>query len=393
MNLIISEVQITFVILMGMITFFLAFVIDRYTVVGKMFGHARRILTMGTLLVSVHFMVQYWIHKSAIADETIVRTLVNLSFGIPISYFFNMSNYYLLRKGKVDWVNWFIGPVAFLLSMTTLAVCMQTDQTDLAATLMSIIYAFTLIHYGVLQIREYFKVVKKIKLKEDFSLLPYIKWTQWSLIFMIIIAFGFPIMTFNTNLLMRSLYGLLSIIAGFYYLLSFMGYGINGNVSQKYADNHGLRSVPKPNSERTNLEEEYKMENLRRAMTKFVAEGGYLRNGITQKEAAEEMRVPTTRLRMWLKNSEFETFNRWLLYLRLTKAKEMLLADPDMGGDELAEKCGFCDRQYLQRTFRKWTGMTPTQWVKHELHKTLGIDGAENTEVTPIKKKTNSTEV
>ena len=38
-----------------------------------------------------------------------------------------------------------------------------------------------------------------------------------------------------------------------------------------------------------------------------------------------------------------------------------------MIGDELAEKCGFCDRQYLQRTFRQATGVMPKQWVKQEM--------------------------
>ena len=366
----ISEVQITCVILMGMITLFLACVIDRYTVVGKMYSRARKILTLGTFLVTIHFIIQYWLHKNAVPGEIMLRSLVNLSFGIPMSYLFNMSNYYLLRKGKVDKINWLIGPVAYVLAMITLLVCIPIGEKMVAVSIMALIYAYTLIHYGVLQIIEYFKVVGKIKSKEDLSLLPYIKWTRWSLMVMVIIAFGFPLMTFNTNLLMRSLYGLLSIASGFYYVLSFMGYGINGAVSTNYAEEHGMKFIAQSSNKRTVLDDEPKMERLRIAMEKFVTDERYLRNGITLKEAADEMHVPVTRLRLWFKNSEYETFNKWLLFLRLKKAKEILLADPDMGGDELAYKCGFCDRQYLQLSFRKWTGMTPTQWVKQELNQT-----------------------
>ena len=372
---------------MGMITLFLACVIDRYTVVGKMYGRARRILTLGTFLVTIHFMIQYWLHKSAVPGETMLRSLVNLSFGIPMSYLFNMSNYYLLRKGKVDNKNWLIGPVAYVLAMITLLVCIPMGEKTVAATIMALIYAYTLIHYGVLQIIEYFKVVKKIKSKEDLSLLPYIKWTRWSLMVMVIIAFGFPLMTFNTNLLMRSLYGLLSIASGFYYVLSFMGYGINGAVSSNYMEEYGTKPVEKPSLKRIVPDEELKMERLRSAMERFVNEEVYLRNGITLKEAADEMRVPVTRLRMWFKNSEYETFNKWLLFLRLKKAKEILLADPDMGGDELADKCGFCDRQYLQLSFRKWTGMTPTQWVKQELNQT---SESKMEKISPFMKKTDN---
>lgn len=377
MNLMISEVQITCVILMGLITLFLAFVIERYTVVGKMYGYARKILSLGTMFVSIHFMVQYGLHKSAPDNEALLRTLVNLSFGIPMSYFFNLSNYYLLRKGKVSWVNWVLAPAAFVLAMITLAVCILTEQLLLAAILMAVMYAFTLIYYGVIQIVEYFRVVQKIRSKVDFSLLPYIKWTRWSLFVMVIIAFGFPLMTFNENLLVRSFYGIFSISSCFFYVLSFMGYGINGAVSANYSAKHTKQAPVAPAVKYPTVDDEIKMEHLREVVNAFIQKGSYLRNGITQKEAAEEMGIAPYRLKTWLNSTEFETFSRWVVYLRLMKAKEMLLLDPDMGGDELAEKCGFCDRQYFQRSFRKWTGMTPSQWVRQDGNKevpTLNMD-------------------
>ena len=111
------------------------------------------------------------------------------------------------------------------------------------------------------------------------------------------------------------------------------------------------------------------MEQLHQAVDSFVSNGSYLKNGITQKEAADEMGIATYRLKTWLNTTEHKTFSHWITHLRLEKAKEILLKTPTIGGEELVERCGFCDRQYLQRVFLKWTGMTPSQWVRNEIQK------------------------
>ena len=80
MNLMISEIQITCIILMGLISLLLAFVVPHYAVAGKVYDKARKILIGGTFLVTIHFMLQYWLHKSAPVNETLVRTLINVSF-------------------------------------------------------------------------------------------------------------------------------------------------------------------------------------------------------------------------------------------------------------------------------------------------------------------------
>ena len=236
---------------MGLITLVLVFVIGRYSVVGKVYDYARRILAGGTLLVAIHFMAQYVLHKSNTEDEALIRTFINLFFGIPLSYLFNMSNYYVLRKGKIPWVNWVVAPLILVLSVLSLIVCYFTKQMVLSATLIAIMYAFTLIYYAAICVREYFKNISKIRANEDFSLLPYIKWTRWSLLTMVVVSLGFPFMTFCTNQLYRSLYGLLSISSGFLYALSFMGYGINGMVSSNYVKLHG--EIPVNNSRNKKL--------------------------------------------------------------------------------------------------------------------------------------------
>ena len=385
MDLMISEVQITFVILMGLTTLFLALVIPRYTVVGKTYETARKILAGGTLFVTIHFILQYLLHKTECEDVSTIRTLVNLSFGIPISYLFNMSNYYLQRKGQVAWVNWLLAPAFFLLTMGVLVEGVFSGHLQVTSFIMAVIYAFTLFYYGVLQLREYRRMIRVIHEGNDLSMLPFIRWIRWSLFSMIIVAFGFPLMTFNHNLLMRSLYGIISISVSFFYVLSFMGYGLNGD-AKRYttrlddmdSQSSDLSSFRKKISSHIGQKisgqkdvrqvDEAKMERMKQLVKEFEEGDSYLQGGITLKEVADEMGVSPYLLRTWLHTTEFDKFSTWMLYLRLEKAKELLVNSPELGNDAIAERCGFCDRQYFQLQFRKHVGMTPSRWVKENFH-------------------------
>lgn len=55
---------------------------------------------------------------------------------------------------------------------------------------------------------------------------------------------------------------------------------------------------------------------------------------------------------------------QFFLELRVARAKE-LLDYTDRTMQEIAEACGFPDQNYFTRTFKKHTGMTPTQYRKN----------------------------
>ena len=79
--------------------------------------------------------------------------------------------------------------------------------------------------------------------------------------------------------------------------------------------------------------------------------------------AAESMDISVYLLKLWLAGTEYEKFNNWIQHLRIEKAKQILAENPNIPGSELAKRCGFCDRQYLQRTFMKIEGKTQTEWL------------------------------
>jgi len=63
------------------------------------------------------------------------------------------------------------------------------------------------------------------------------------------------------------------------------------------------------------------------------------------------------------KNETGETFGETMTRVRMERAKELLL-DPAKKNYEIAEQVGFADPHYFGSVFKKYTGMTPTEYSK-----------------------------
>lgn len=75
------------------------------------------------------------------------------------------------------------------------------------------------------------------------------------------------------------------------------------------------------------------------------------------------MSMSTSYFSAMFKNYTGETFNQALTKKRMEKAKE-LLGDTGMRAYEVAEQVGYTDPHYFSSTFKKYEGMTPTEYVR-----------------------------
>ena len=379
MKIIITEVQITCIVLMGLITLFLAFFLPTKITAGGKAHNANKLLTFGTLLITIHFCIQYGIHKH-LENVSEMRTIINLLFGIPISYFFSLSYLYLLRDGKIHRWEWYLGPIALTISLVIVLMNLKEillpNEVTQSIYLMCIIYGTTLLYYRLLLIQSFIRVRNKT-LKEmhpEHTLL--IQRTKWSLLVLVIIAFGFPFMTFCTSLTMRAWYGILAISSSFFYIISFISYCLTDiakdPMTEVYVEE--AKNEQERNEEERNEEEEETTakpiaeltEGMNAIVKRFIEKESYTLAGITQKDAAIEMGISCNKLRMWLRSTPHEKFNNWIMSLRIEKSKELLMKKPELSNDEIAELCGFCDRQYFQHQFSKKEGVSPTKWQKKQ---------------------------
>lgn len=87
---------------------------------------------------------------------------------------------------------------------------------------------------------------------------------------------------------------------------------------------------------------------------------------LTLKDASEELGLSTVSLNMKLKEKTGYSFNELLTRYRITKALDYL-QDEKMLVYEVAEKTGFSDYKYFSHVFKKYTGMSPKQFLKQTL--------------------------
>lgn len=57
-----------------------------------------------------------------------------------------------------------------------------------------------------------------------------------------------------------------------------------------------------------------------------------------------------------------QTITDYLIHIRISKAKELLLEHPDYKNYEIAEKVGYSDPVYFNKLFKKMCGMTPKDY-------------------------------
>lgn len=68
-----------------------------------------------------------------------------------------------------------------------------------------------------------------------------------------------------------------------------------------------------------------------------------------------------------IKNETNSTFSALVTHLRLERAIEYLVNDPDMMLVQIAELCGFSSQHYFSRVFKESTGFSPADYRKNIL--------------------------
>ena len=97
------------------------------------------------------------------------------------------------------------------------------------------------------------------------------------------------------------------------------------------------------------------------AIARWIEQGNYRNVGLKMPDVAGQMDLPYYLLRSWLRRQNLK-FSDWMAGLRVEEAKRTIEAHPDWQNEAVAEHCGFTERTLL-RTFKKLTGMTPTQYA------------------------------
>jgi len=93
----------------------------------------------------------------------------------------------------------------------------------------------------------------------------------------------------------------------------------------------------------------------------------YLKKSLKINDVASELGSCRTYVSNYINQTKGESFSDYINHLRIEDAKDILSSDIEIKNLSLAEQLGFASEQSFYRNFKKWTGMTPSQWRKRGL--------------------------
>ncbi len=101
---------------------------------------------------------------------------------------------------------------------------------------------------------------------------------------------------------------------------------------------------------------------IERSLQKWVKEKRFREYDKTREQIACELNTTKEMLHLYFTTKVGVDFKTWRTGLRIEEAKRLLLENPEMSTNIIAELSGFSDRSNFHRQFTKIVGCSPKQW-------------------------------
>ena len=373
-----EQMQFTAVVLMTLLTLKLVLLPPK-AMANFIVNRSRWVMVAGIVLLALQFLLQYIFKLRAMGVTQAV--MLNLVLFIPASWMISVSLIYLQGWGNIKKLDKWIGGVIWVLAIIILAIAIiidgqpllsATSERHVAEVAASICFGFMMCYYAWRHWTNLRAIRRVLENYFDNDIDKMVQWMQLSIILLPIMALMVPVFIFADPFLLV-IFGLMLIGGIFYMVDSFCSYVLSrgpakmraaeecSNISQEGAmvtDANGSSDV----SANWGTLEGAALKRMEDAVAKWKDDGGHLKSGLTQPNAAKAMQVPRNLLSAWLKHKG-RRYNDWLADLRIEEAKHMLKEHPEWSNEYVAEHCGFSDRSYFQKKFKEKTGLSPTEFL------------------------------
>ena len=373
--------QFTAVVLMLLLTIKLLFLRER-RIKSRQARQARRLMTTGTALLSLHFAIQL---KTGLRVMGITQSvMLNLAMLIPASYLFARAILLLQRRGQLSLADRWTGPAVWTVTMAMLAVAALTDGQPLLSDTLELRLAeragavLYMLMQGYYTWRHSVSIVAMHRALHDYydrDTDGMLRWMQYSIVGLMLLALMVPVAIFSSGP------GMLAVAFAVYFLMfylvdSFCFYLTSPAPERMQAAEQNAAEVEEElkslNNEKLTdagtadaamLSPEV-MSEVEQAVEAWKARGGYCQTGLLQPIAAQAIGISRYRLTTWLHQQGLK-YTEWIAQLRVEEAKRTIAAHPDWSNDAVAQHCGFTDRTVLQRTFKRIEGITPQKYLEN----------------------------
>jgi len=115
---------------------------------------------------------------------------------------------------------------------------------------------------------------------------------------------------------------------------------------------------------KSSLSEEDKSEILEKLKASMLKEKYYRNNLISESQLSRKLLIPTHHISQVINEKLNQSFFEFIALYRIKEA-EQILSDPGknhLTSDEVAEEVGYISKSAFNKTFKKITGKTPSEY-------------------------------
>ena len=172
-------------------------------------------------------------------------------------------------------------------------------------------------------------------------------YTIWYVLFMLYFAANF-ISFLGSNKLLLDAFA--------YKTLS--GQEIKERIERRKRMRKGSKDIHPMDSQLT----ENELFRIEHALDRWVNEKKFREYDKTREQIAKELKTSKEMLHLYFVSRIGVDFKTWRTRLRIEEAKKLLMENPEMSTNIVAELSGFSDRSNFHRQFTKIVGCSPKQW-------------------------------
>lgn len=105
---------------------------------------------------------------------------------------------------------------------------------------------------------------------------------------------------------------------------------------------------------------------LERIVDAWLQKRLYVNPDICINQVLSELYISSFALSNYIENVKGISggFRKWIQYLRIEEAKRLILSNPNVTLDSIAEQVGMSNGSALARAFKAQTKMTPSEWIR-----------------------------
>ena len=332
---------------------------------------SRWILVASMLFFSVHYLLQM-IHGLR-AQGSDVGAAFNILFYTPVAFAITLSIINIESTGNNVRRYCLRSLMAYILIAMVFVIGMFKNNSLHIGNMLYVMLGLFVasMAYFISIIRKETKA-RTQKLMENFGsdLIPYVRYSQASLILLYFAAGFLPVaILFNTLLYIIGPLILLSVIF-FVHTFIAMGYYITpkGVISDENDAEAKVTEAEDINDDKnthsTNILTANRKMEIELALKKWCEEGFYKDYEVNIYSLATKLGYKKNELTEYFNQSEYTNFRTWLSDIRFNEAVRMMKANPEYSIDAISTECGFSSHTWIYRIFKQKTGMSPSQWRK-----------------------------